>query len=260
MKLVRRLIYFSAAFILGAGALLAVFYDFGQEFDLFEVSSIPVEILDASEDSRVKGAPAVGSEMRNRLEGAIREFANKRIWEVDLGELKASIVRDEWVSDVLISRSLPNEIKVSVRAKTPVLVYVSSSGEFFPVTEDGSLLSQLSPEDLPEVALLRGEFFGKKTEESLSQRRKAAQFILSLPSEGPLSRANVSEVTWSTDEGYALTLIEPKTEVKLGEGRVELKLLRVTQVLNYLSAKDLQGRVIDASFSKKVLVRLRKAP
>jgi hypothetical protein len=57
-----------------------------------------------------------------------------------------------------------------------------------------------------------------------------------------------------------MTLIQPAVQVVLGEDSLNTKVERVAQVLNYLSAEQIKGRVIDASFSKKVLVRLRKGP
>lgn len=256
MRLVRRLIYFSAAFTLTAGAVVTFLHQRGR----FTVAEIPIRIRDTNEEIAVRGRPATASEMRKRLEKATEPFIAKRIWEIDLDRVKASIIRDEWVEEALISRSFPNGLNVEVRPKTPVLILVNGSGEFRPVVNDGGLLSPLAAGDLPDVPLLRGEVFING--EGLAKRASAAELLLSLPGTGALSRSNVSELTWAPDDGYVLTLIEPRTEVKLGEGRRDLmlKVQRVNQVLNYMSGNELEGRVIDASFSKKVLVRLRKAP
>lgn len=252
MKLVRRLIYFSAAFILGSGALLAFFHQMG----LFEVDSIAIEVIGADDDIRTRGAPAAESEIRNRLEKVTKLFAHKRVWEIDLGELKASVVRDEWVRDVLISRSFPNEVRVRVQPQTPMLVLVSPKGELLPVTDEAKMLSPLEAGELPDIPLLRGQEFYSSEE----KRKRVVEFVQDLPEKGALNRRNISEIGWSKDEGYSVTLIQPKVEVNLGESQIDIKVMRVNHVLNYLSTHELQGRVIDASFSKKVLVRLRKAP
>jgi hypothetical protein len=107
--------------------------------------------------------------------------------------------------------------------------------------------------DLP---IVRGE----KLATDESSRQKLIEFINSLPSTGMLSKSNIAEISYSKDEGYTLFLINTKAEVKLGDERVSVKIARVSQVLDYLAANNLKGRVIDASFSKKVLVRLRKDP
>jgi cell division septal protein FtsQ len=250
VKLVRRLIYFSSAFILVSGTGLAFLHQMG----LFEVSSIGVEVLSSGDDA--KGTPGDDVELRTRLEKRLGTFAHKRIWEIDLGQMKAAIMHDHWVGDVRISRWFPNEIRVRVSARTPVLVLVGAKGEMIPVGEDASLMGELAPERLPDAPLLRGEFFVTDR----VKREKAVAFVLGLPERGALSRRNISEITWTQDEGYTLTMINPKVEVRLGEDRASLKIARVTQVLNYLSANHLKSHVIDASFSKKVLVRLRKGP
>ncbi len=55
-----------------------------------------------------------------------------------------------------------------------------------------------------------------------------------------------------------MTLIRTGVRVKIGEDQVALKAARVSQVVDYLDAKQFDARVIDANLSKKVLVRLRK--
>lgn len=226
------------------------------QMGLFEVKRIPVEVVGVDNDSRARGPLATEAAMRERLESRVNKFSGYKIWEIDLKRIRASVVRDQWVRDVLISRSFPNEIKVRVRPKTPVLVVVASHGALLPVTEDAELLDAVATESWPDVPLLRGDVFEKDPQ----ARERAVKFIMSLPTQGALSRRNVSDLSWTREEGFALTLIQPKVEVKLGDDRIDLKVMRVNQVLNYMSANQLKGRVIDASFSKKVLVRLRKGP
>jgi cell division septal protein FtsQ len=210
----------------------------------------------------VKGTPGDAVELRGRLAKELVAFQKRKIWEINLGEVKAAILRDQWVGDVRISRSLPNEIHVRVRTKNPVFVLVTTKGAMIPIGEDGTLVNSgvVSADRLPNVPLLRGDVFAVDA----GRRTRAIEFAMALPDKGPLSRQNISEMAWAAEDGYTVTLINPKLEVKLGEDRVGLKVVRATQVLNYLSANHppayLRGRVIDASFSKKVLVRLRKGP
>jgi cell division protein FtsQ len=255
MQRLRGLTYFLAAFVLGSGALFASLHRLG----LFEVKSVPIELVVGSgtkDGQHSRGLSILESRLKERLEASLKPLSGKRVWEIDLADLRATLARDEWVKDVLISRSLPNEVRVRVRPKTAAFILVNNRGDFVPVTEEGALLKPLAAGSVPDVPFLRGDVFAQ----DLARREAAVKIIFSLSSQGPLSRRNVSEMGWTNEDGYSLTLISPKVEVKLGDDRVELKALRVAQVLNYLSANDLKGRVIDASFSKKVLVRLRKGP
>lgn len=248
------LFYFAVTFTFAGGALFVAMNNMG----LFEVGTVPVEIVTIStEPGRPAPAPGVAEiRLRERFESALRSLKGKRIWEIDIGAVRASLARDEWVKDVLISRSFPNDLRVIVRPKTAVTILISKNGSFIPVTEEGALLAPLRAGVLPDVPILRGEIFAGDR----AKRMEIAKFLGTMPTQGPLTARNISEIGWSSEDGYILTLIHPKIEVKLGEDRVELKALRIAQVMNYLSANNLKGRVIDASFSKKVLVRLRKGP
>ena len=46
----------------------------------------------------------------------------------------------------------------------------------------------------------------------------------------------------------------------MGEGDFDLKVSRVEKVMSYLHNRNIKGRVIDARFSKKVVVRVRNTP
>jgi cell division protein FtsQ len=260
MRRLRHLSFFLAAFVLSGGTIFVFFNHMG----IFEISGIPVEMISSTNDSgRAQSQGAAERSLQKRLTSLLQDYRGKRVWEVDLVQVRAAIARDEWVKDVLISRTFLNEVRVLVRPKTVALIFVSKQNQFHPVVADGSFLAPLMASKradvltgLPDVPLLRGEIFVKDP----ARRLEAVKFISAQSERGPMGVANISEIGWSNEEGYTLTLIQPKIEVKLGEERVDLKALRVAQVLNYLSANNLKGRVIDANFSKKVLVRLRKGP
>jgi cell division septal protein FtsQ len=249
MRFFRPLLLLSVTAVLVTGILLAFFHHLG----LFQVASIPVEVQGIDGAKPTSRGPAG---LQKRLELSLKKFANRKIWEVDLKQMNASVAADEWVKDVLISRSFPNHVLVSVTPKTTALVYLASKGDLIPVTEDGAMLSALASDSLPDVPVLRGEILATDT----AARKSAIQFAMHLPEDGALNRRNISEIAWDKTEGFTLTLIQPKVEVKLGLDGLSMKVLRVAQVLNYLNANQLKGRVIDASFSKKILVRLRKTP
>lgn len=253
MRRLRFYVLFLVSFVFAGGAL----FSFLNHMGLFELGGVPVDLIASHSDSG--RAPSQGSAEKSlleRLDAILADYQGKRIWEIDLTRMRSSIARDEWVKDVLISRTLPNQLRVLVRPKTAALVYVNKQNQFLPVVEDGALLSPVAAAALPDVPLLRGEIFLKEP----GRRSEAVKLVQALAERGPMGVANISEIGWSGEDGFTLTLIQPKVEVRLGDERVDLKAMRVAQVLNYLTANNLKGRVIDASFSKKVLVRLRKGP
>lgn len=251
MKHLKTLFIFSAALVFGTAAILSGLHQSG----LFIVQTIPVDVLGEQPSAQASAQPGPRG-LRTRTQEALKPFAQKKIWDVHLSQIKAAIMKDEWVKDVLISRMLPNTIQVRIVPKATAVVLVGPKGELWPLTEDGTKLATLPADALPDSPLLRGDVFLK----DVAKRKEAIQFALNLPSTGPINQKNVSEIFWNKEDGYSVMLMQPKVEVKLGPDLLDTKVLRAGQVLNYMNAHQLTGKMIDASFSKKVLVRLRKGP
>jgi cell division septal protein FtsQ len=251
VKHLKSLFIFSAALVIGTAAILGVLHQAG----LFVVQTIPVEIVGEAPNAQAN-IFAGPRGLKTRTQAALKPFAPKKIWDVHLSEIKATVMRDEWVKDVLISRILPNTILVKIVPKATAVVLVGPKGELWPVTEDGTKLATLPADSLPDSPLLRGDVFAG----DITKRKEAIQFALNLPAQGAINQKNVSEIFWSKEDGYSLMLMQPKVEVKLGSDALDTKVARAGQVMNYMSAHQLSGKMIDASFSKKVLVRLRKGP
>jgi cell division septal protein FtsQ len=253
VKHLKSVFIFSAALLFGTAAILAGL----QQSGLFIVQTIPVDVLGdqpvANAQVNLQPGP-LG--LRTRMQATLHPFAQKKIWDIPLSQIKAAIMKDEWVKDVLISRMLPNRIQVKIVPKSTAVILVGSKGELWPLTEEGVKLATLPASALPDRPLLRGDIFAK----DIAKRKEAILFALNLPAQGAINQKNVSEIFWNKEDGYSLMLMQPKVEVKLGSDSLDTKVLRAGQVVNYMSAHRLSGRLIDASFSKKVLVRLRKGP
>ncbi len=246
----KRVFYFTTAFALGFGILTALSMQTG----IFRIDHIPVEIVESQEEDVALTESYAPKDFQARIQDTVSRFENVKIWEINLGSLRSLIYQDEWVKSVKIVRMLPNQIKISVTPKVPLMLLVSSSGKLFPVTEDGTLLSRVEASLVPDLPILKGDLFVQ----DVSRRGKVLDVLRQLPKDGPLAVKNIAEVTYSADEGYAFLLMSPKSNVKMGEDRIALKAARVSQVIEYLQKNKMRSRVIDASFSKKVLVRLRK--
>ena len=251
MKHLKYALIFTATLIFSTAVFLAGFHQAG----IFVVGSIPVDIVGEAQNQPSNTLPGPRG-LKTRTQAALESFHQKKIWEIHLHDVKAAIMQDEWVKDVLISRSFPNQVSVRIVPKATALVLVGPKGELWPISEDGTRLATLPADALPDVPFLRGEIFAKNE----NKRNEAIRFALSLPENGAINQKNVSEIFWNKEDGYSLMLMQPKVEVKLGADSLDTKVLRAGQVMNYMAAHDLTGRVIDASFSKKVLVRLRKGP
>lgn len=252
----RRIFIFATSFILATGAILTLSHRAG----LFDVQTIPVELSFADPAFPLKTAKEGPGGLQRRLEANIKNYAGKKIWDIDLESVRAAVLSDEWVQDALISRRFPNGIRVSVRPQRAVLGWLAEEDEsanaVLPVIADGRMLGALPIEDATDLTFLRGKLFAKDQ----GKRQKAIALLEELPNEGPIRKGNVSEISWNSENGFVLTLSQPPVEVYLGEEKVSTKVQRVSQVLSYMISHQVKGRVVDASFKKKVLVRVRKGP
>ncbi len=250
----KRLIFVFTFAIIVAGVGFAL----TRQSNLFQVRSIPIEFIEdgGSEQAPFRTDAVVVDDLRARLARGLRNFEKKKLWEIDIDQVNAWLRADEWVQRAHVTRVFPNRLQISVAPRAPVFLLATAKGQMRPVTADASLLGAVENARLPDVPVLRGQPF--LTDANL--RRRAVEFARQLPSDGPMSSSCIAEINWSAGDGFSILLLPSRTEVKLGEGRIDLKIARVEQILDYLDAHQLKGRVIDASFSKKVLVRLRKGP
>lgn len=250
--------YFMAAFLVGLIALGAA----ATQTSLFIIDNIPVEVQIVNSGSVEH---ILQQTVSKRISKNQKLFKNKSIWAISLGKIHDIVVQEPWVKSVRISRTLPNNINIMVEPKRAVAMLLvqkakGSNPELRALTADGSVLKLPNSTAALDVPIARGALFAAETDAGKEARAKLIEFISSIPNEGSLSTKNIAEITYTPNQGFALSLIPMKSTVLLGSDKIQTKVTRVSQVLDYLLAHQLRGRVIDASFSKKVLVRLRKDP
>lgn len=189
------------------------------------------------------------------IEKKMEPYKNKNILRLDLNQLSQEILKDKRILSVQLQRELPMQLSALIEVREIVLNYQDKHGSIFPVTFDGTLLSPVAIEKAPDVPVLRDEHVVKNPE----HLKNVLALLMDLPQEGTVSRSTVSEVRWSDPEGLKVELIHEGTGmIVLGEKEIQLRARRAANVIKYLESQKQKWRVIDASFSKKVLVRLRK--
>jgi len=177
-------------------------------------------------------------------------------WQVPLSAVFEQTAKDRRVKRVMVRREFPSRIKVEIEPYTPILDYLAGDGRVYPVATDATLLPPHGLSDSANLPLLRGE----ELKDSLELREAAVQLYKQIPEEGSLSKKNISEIYYSRKNGFSVFVSGPGSEVKMGDTDFGPKVSRVQKVLSYLDSQGVKGRVIDARFSKKVVVRVRKGP
>lgn len=190
------------------------------------------------------------------LDHQLEQLRGHSLWGLNLDEMNAKIAGLNWVSELQVRRHWPDRLEIQIVPKEVKFLFVGKGGQLFPVLQDGTFLSPVAVESLPDVVLLRGDDF--VTNKNLLI--KALRALDDIPSEGSFSKKSISEIRYDQKAGFWATLMKAGIQVKLGEDQLVLKSERVAQVIDYLEARSFDARVIDANLTKKVLVRLRKDP
>ncbi|MEO0336269.1 MAG: cell division protein FtsQ/DivIB [Pseudomonadota bacterium] len=211
------------------------------------------EILIVSESSRNS---VVFDKISKDLSSQFQRFQGLPIWEVSVQEIHSILKKDSRLESFQVRRELPNRIKVALEAKLPLAgLLLEKVGQVLPLSADGSFLAAMSLSEAPDLPLLRGEHLKNDPK----SRAKLVEVLSVLPKEGLFSRMEISEIVMNKSGEVSVIMNSDGTKVLLGQSLQAKQVGRIRQVLKYLKSRSIKGRVIDARFSKKVVVRVRKA-
>lgn len=194
--------------------------------------------------------------LAEKLQKKLNVLNGNSLWKLKISEVIKKVSQELWVNKVLITREWPDSLLIEIEPEVIKALYSDGGGKFTPVADEGKLLNPIDSSAAPDVVVLKGPEFEKNQE----LRKKAIEMVSSLPESGSFSRRTISDVRFDERNGFWVSLVKNGMNVRLGEGDFPNKAKRVSEVLEYMQNKNIEGRVIDADFSKKVLVKLRKEP
>lgn len=142
--------------------------------------------------------------------------AQTGVWNADLNAINRDLKRIAWVKDVVVSRVLPDGLRVRVTEREPRAVIRTSAGKFVWVDEDAVSLGAASPAD---QIFMRG-WDEERTETARTQNRERVQKFLEMTrnlDDSGIGR-RVSEVNLNDlhDVRAQLTGDDAQIEIQLG--------------------------------------------
>jgi cell division septal protein FtsQ len=194
--------------------------------------------------------PLVLADLQGRVDRALRVSGKAKSFSDDLPALASVVQRIPWVDTVRIQRHFFSRVVVEVQTKTPVLGYVSDSGEVHMLSADGTVFPPQRSLVDAVIALTRESSLFTKLEE----RSQVLDMIAQIPSQGSFSKATIADIHRGSRGQILFTLRSRGGEVHLGRQQIGVRSARVSQVLDYLQGEPLDEKVIDADYAKKVLV------
>ena len=237
------------AMILIPVAVVAVFYRLNKD-GFFDLKRIEIVLVDThQQDLFLKPRVEV-------LDQYLESFRGRSMWQLDLDKVSKRISQYNWIEKYELTRKWPSTLTVQVKPfeVKALLMNLGKGEKFVPVIRDGKPLDAIEASIAPDVAVLDGAVFAQP-----ELRKKAVQMLEEVPTDGTFSRKVISEVRWSSKDGFYARMVKTGIQVKLGEDRFGIKSIRVGQVLDYLGNRGIKAESVDANLSKKVLVRLDPA-
>ncbi|MGN6375656.1 MAG: cell division protein FtsQ/DivIB [Sphingomonas sp.] len=112
---------------------------------------------------------------------------------VDLEDVRQQLLRYGWIKDAHVSRRLPNMLLIHIDERTPAAVW-QDQGKLMLIDASGVLLSDVSPQSLPELPLIIGP--------NANTQEPAYQALLEA---APALRPHVRAATWVGNRRWNLT-------------------------------------------------------
>ncbi len=219
---------------------------------LFKVRKIEVVEVSSADEDGAK-SPIAYESYFIRLKLKLSKFDGENLWNLDPEKIKEIAKQESWVENVEIYRRFPQTLRLEVKAKPSVAIFMNSQGELHLISTDGTVLPKIEETKSPKLPVIQDSYLLKNEK----AKSRIIKILNEMPSTGSLSLETVAEINMGKKDEIWLTHLQTKSTIKLGNENIAIKSARVAKVLEYLEHNNLKGRVIDADFSKKVLVKLR---
>src|SRR5258708_1520007 len=236
--------------VLAILALMAAFvgYRVAASAAMFQVTSIDVTGTSRTSAEEIEGL-------------ARRAVARTGVWRADLAAISAELGRLPGVRRAIVTRVLPDRLRVRVTERVPVAVVHTANGHFVWVDDEGVALGEMKPADRVPSFFIRG-WNEEGTEDARKENAERAQKYLEATHEweaaGLAERVSEINLIDVRDVRAQLAGSDSQIEVRLGGkdlGRrlkVELEALdeyKQTPRGSSITYVDLQGDHVIVGFS-----------
>jgi cell division protein FtsQ len=172
----------------------------------------------------------------NDIENVVRrDVSETGVWQADLQELSTHLERLPWVRTAVVTRVLPDGIRVRVTERVPRAVVRNAAGRFIWVDDDAVYLGEMSPTDQMPAFFLRGWNEDNSNAARAENRERVGKFLeLQREWEAQALSERVSEVNLHDlrDVRVQLAGDDSQIEVRLGSQDQGARLSKALAVLD----------------------------
>jgi len=167
------------------------------------------------------------------IETAVRQDVSKTgVWSADLTEIGAHLERLPWVRTAIVTRVLPDGIRVRVTERQPRAVVRTTAGRFLWVDEDAVVLSEMASTDPMPSFFLRG---WNEEDSNAARTENRARVIMFLEMQREWDAQGLSE---RVSEVNLLDVRDARAQLAGDDSRIEVRLGAQDQGKRLKSALD----------------------
>ena len=190
-----------------------------------------------------------------------RHVAQSGVWRADLDQLSKHLEHLPWVRTAIVTRVLPDGIRVRITEREPKAVVRNSGGRFIWVDDDAVYLGEMSPTDQMPGFFLRGWNEDESPTAQAENRERIRKFLelqREWDSQGLSERVSEVNVQDVRDVRVQLANDDSQIEVRLGS---QDQGVRLGKALTVLDAQRQTARgplisYIDLTQGKRAIVGL----
>jgi cell division protein FtsQ len=196
------------------------------------------------------------------IQAAVRRHVSQTgVWSADLNDLSKGLERLPWVRTAVVTRVLPDGIRVRITERVPKAVVRNSAGRFIWVDDDAVALGEMSSTDQMPAFFLRGWNEDGSTTAQTENRARVAKFLelqRDWDAQGLSERVSEVNLLDLRDVRVQLAGDDSQIEVRLGS---QEQGPRLTKALSVLDAQRQTSRgplisYIDLTQGKRAIVGL----
>jgi cell division septal protein FtsQ len=211
---------FVIAFVVLIGVIVG--YRMAASAALFQVQAIDVSGTSRTSTDEIQGLTR-------------RALARTGVWRADLSAISNELSRLPGVRRAVVTRVLPDRVRVRIVERDPLAVVRTSAGHFVWVDDDGVILGEMKPDDRAPAFFIRG-WSEEGGEDARKENTERVQKYLELAKEWDAAGLSqrVSEVTLSDlrDVRVQLAGSDSEIEVRLGSQDLGARLQIALQALD----------------------------
>jgi len=164
-----------------------------------------------------------------------RQLARTGVWRADLKDLSNSLERLPWVRTAVVTRVLPDGIRVRITEREPKAVVRNAAGRFVWVDDDAVYLGEMSSTDQMPAFFLRGWNEDQSPTAQAENRERVSKFLelqRDWAAQGISERVSEVNLLDLRDVRVQLAGDDSQIEVRLGSQEQGARLSKALTVLD----------------------------